>query len=79
MSIATMIERIVGKQQERQAARAADFRSVVVQIADGKEPDADFVAQVLHEAGKSLDDLQKAVELFNGVVTYGRNWTASPG
>jgi hypothetical protein len=59
-----MIERIVGKQRERQAARAADFRGVVVQIADGKEPDTDFVAQVLHEAGKSLDDLQKAVELL---------------
>jgi len=64
MSIATVIERIVGKQRERQAARAADFRDVVVQIADGREPDADFVAQVLHEAGKSLDDLQRAVELL---------------
>jgi len=62
MSIATMIERIVGKQRERQAARAADFRELVAQIADGKEPDADFVAQVLHEAGKSLDELKAAVE-----------------
>jgi chromosome segregation ATPase len=47
MSIATIIERIVGKQRERQAARAADFRDIVIQIADGNEPDAEFVAQVL--------------------------------
>ena len=65
MSIATMIDRIVGKQRERQVARAADFRDVVVQIADGKEPDADFVAQVLHEAGKSVEDLRQAVELLH--------------
>jgi chromosome segregation ATPase len=59
-----MIERIVGKQREWQAARVADFRAVVAQIADGNEPDADIVTQVLHEAGKSLDDLQQAVELL---------------
>ena len=35
-----------------------------MQIADGKEPHTDFVAQVLHEADKSLEDLQHAVELL---------------
>jgi exonuclease VII small subunit len=35
-----------------------------VQIADGKEPDAESVAQVLRDAEKSPDDLQKAVELL---------------
>lgn len=62
MSIASLIERIAGKQRERQAARAADFRSLVARIADGQEPDADTVDRVLQDAGKSLDELRQAVE-----------------
>ena len=45
MSIATLIERIAGRQRERQEAKLASFRDVVVQIADGKEPDPDFVTE----------------------------------
>lgn len=62
MSLSTLIERIAGKQQEREQARAADFRGIVQQIAAGKEPDADRVDAVLREAGKTLDDLREAVE-----------------
>jgi chromosome segregation ATPase len=79
MNIATIIERIVGKQRERQAARAADFRDIVIQIADGNEPDAEFVAQVLDEAGKSLDDLKKAVELLQHRRQLRQKWDAIPG
>ena len=45
MSIATLVERIVGKQHEWQAAKSADFRDVVAQIADGKEPDPDLIVR----------------------------------
>ena len=76
MAIANMIDRIVGKQRERQAA---DFRDVVTQIADGNEPDADLVAQSLRDAGKSLDDLQKAVELLQRRREMRKKWDAVPG
>ena len=75
MAIANMIDRIVGKQRERQAA---DFRDVVTQIADGNEPDADLVAQSLRDAGKSLDDLQKAVELLQRRREMRKKWDAVP-
>jgi chromosome segregation ATPase len=40
----------------------ADYRELVAKIADGQEPDADQVDYVLHDAGKSLEDLREAVE-----------------
>jgi chromosome segregation ATPase len=65
MSLSTLIETILGKQRERSEAQEADFRRIVVQIANGKEPDADRVARVLSDTGKSLDDLRQAVEILN--------------
>jgi len=62
MSLSTIIDSIFNKQRKRQEARAADFRGIVAQIADGHEPDVDHVDAILHEAGKSLDDLRQAVE-----------------
>ena len=76
MTITTVIDRIVGKQRERQET---DFCDVVVQIADGNEPDADLVAQSLRDAGKSLDDLQKAVELLQQRRELQKKWDAVPG
>jgi hypothetical protein len=64
MSIATLLETIRGKQHKRQTVRLADFRGIVVQIADGKEPDPDFVAAALREAEKTVDELRTAVELL---------------
>lgn len=78
MSLTTILDSIFNKQKERQAARAADFRDIVIQIADGNEPDAEFVAQVLHEAGKSLDDLKKAVELLQRRRQLRQKWDAIP-
>ncbi len=75
MSIATLIEKVVGKQQAR---RAADFRDLVVQIADGHEPDADCVADVLREADKSLEDLQKAVDLLERRREWRRQYDRLP-
>jgi hypothetical protein len=74
MSIATLMERIVGKQRARQAAKSADFYDLVVQIADGKEPDADLVAETLRDTDKSFDDLQKAVELLQRRRQLRKQW-----
>jgi len=71
MNVTTVIERIVGKQRERQAA---NYSELVVQIADGKEPDADFVAQVLRDADCSADDLQAAVELLERRREMQKKW-----
>lgn len=79
MPIATLIERIAGKQRERRAVRLADFRDVVVQIADGKESDADFVAEALRDADKTVDDLQKAVELLQHRRELRKQWDGVPG
>jgi hypothetical protein len=62
MSVATIIERILGKQRQRQEARQADFSGIVQAIAEGEEPDVERIDAVLHEAGKSLDELREAVE-----------------
>lgn len=62
MSLTTLIDKIMGKQQEREKARTADFQTIVRQIVTGKEPDPDRVDAVLADAGKSLDDLREAVE-----------------
>jgi hypothetical protein len=75
MSIATVIERIVGKQRERQAA---GFRELVVEIADGNEPNADVVSQVLRDADQSHDDLREAVELLQRRREIRKKWDHIP-
>lgn len=62
MSIANLFEKIAGRQKQREKARIDDFRGLVRAIAEGKEPDADRVDAVLHDAGKTLDNLRQAVE-----------------
>lgn len=62
MSITNLFEKIAGRQKQREKARIDDFRGLVRAIAEGKEPDADRVDAVLHDAGKTLDDLRQAVE-----------------
>jgi methyl-accepting chemotaxis protein len=62
MSITNLFDKIAGRQQQREKARIDDFRGLVRAIAEGKEPDADRVDTVLHDAGRTLDDLRSAVE-----------------
>lgn len=64
MSLTTLFEKIAGKQKQREQSRINDFRGLVRAIVAGQEPDADRVDAVLLDAGKSLDDLKAAVELF---------------
>ncbi len=61
MSLSFLFDKIVGRQRQREQARANDFRSLVRAIADGKEPDPDHVDRVLIVTGQTLDDLRAAV------------------
>ncbi len=64
MTLSTLFDRIAGKQRERQQAREADFRALVVDIADDKDPDPDLVDHILAGTKNSLDGLRSAVELL---------------
>jgi hypothetical protein len=58
--MSTILERVLGTHHERQVV---NFRELVVQIADGVEPDPELVARVLYDSQKSRDDLRESVEL----------------
>ncbi len=60
MSLSTLIERIRGKKREFQM----DFHALVRFVADDKAPETDVIARALQDAGKTVEDLQKAVELL---------------
>lgn len=64
MNLANLLDRIAGKQHERQQARESDFRTLVAEIADGKDPNPDSVDHVLTDTSRSIDDLRQAVELL---------------
>lgn len=64
MNLTKIFDRIAGKQHERQQSRDADYRKMVTQIADGEDPNPDFVDHVLTDNQKSIDDLRQAVELL---------------
>jgi len=64
MNLTKLLDRIAGKQHERQQYRHADFRNLIAQIADGEDPDPDFVDHVLTDNQKSIDDLRQAGELL---------------
>lgn len=64
MTLTSLLEKIVGRQAQRERARVASYQDTVRRIADGEEPDADDLDRVLSEAGKSLDHLKAGVELL---------------
>lgn len=70
MNVAQLIEKIAGRQKERQQQKVQSYRDLVKQIAGGKEPDPGSVEATLGAAGKSLDDLQKAVRLYEQRMTW---------
>ncbi len=55
--MSTLIDKVMGKQREREQARAADFQGIVREIAAGNEPDPDRVDGVLAEAEKTHTDV----------------------
>lgn len=66
MNLSTLIEKVTGKQRGFQI----DYHSLVRRVADGKELDPELVARALQDAGKTTDDLQRAVDL----VQRRRDW-----
>ena len=64
MSLMNLLEKITGKQKQREKARIDDFPTLVRTIGAGKEPDADQVERVLLSTGKSVEELRAAVELY---------------
>jgi hypothetical protein len=64
MGMISLIERIAEKQRARIEKHQASFKQLVTMVADGKEPNVDLVEETLAASGKSLDDLQAAVQLL---------------
>jgi IgA-specific serine endopeptidase len=59
-----ILEKIVSEQKRIEKARADDFRALAYAIASGEEPDPKRVDRTLNAAGRSLDDLRAAVEVY---------------
>jgi len=64
MNLNALLDKIAGRQQDRQKAREADFRKLVVRIADGHEPDADVIDAIFVDTGRTIEDLRQSVELL---------------
>ena len=64
MSLTNLFAKIAGRHQERQQARKADFKALVKAVAEEREPDPEEVERILAESNKTLEDLQRAVELY---------------
>jgi chromosome segregation ATPase len=63
MSLTNLFAKIAGRHQERQLARKADFKALVKAVAEEQLPDPEEVERILEESNKTLEDLQRAVEL----------------
>ena len=64
MSLTNLFAKIAGRHQELQLARKADFKALVKAVAEEQEPDPDEVERILAESNKTLEELQRAVELY---------------
>ena len=70
MAKQTVLERLQRKLGDREKQAAADYLEAVRMVADGREPDADDLAETLRDTGKTLDDLAADVE----TVKLRRRW-----
>lgn len=64
MAVADLLKRISSTQQELRSDRGKAYRKLVADVADEREPDASAVANVLQDAGKTVDDLAADVKLL---------------
>lgn len=62
MAKTTVLERLQRKLGDRQKRTSATYLEAVRMVADGREPDADTLAGVLRDTGKSLEQLAADVE-----------------
>ncbi|QDT07715.1 hypothetical protein K227x_61430 [Rubripirellula lacrimiformis] len=64
MSLTSLLEKITNRQRDRPLSKWSAYRSLVANICDGKEPDADKVATVLADNEKTLDELRDDAKLL---------------
>ncbi|QDV58708.1 hypothetical protein [Rosistilla oblonga] len=64
MSLTSLLDKIAGRQQQRRLSKWSDYKTLVAEICDGKEPDDDKVATVLADNEKSLDELRDDAKLL---------------
>src|SRR5690349_149143 len=62
MGLQTLIQRIAGRQIERQEVGRQSYRDILQRIAAGEEPSVDDVEHALNAAGKSVDELKADVQ-----------------
>lgn len=64
MSLTSLLEKIANRQQQRRLSKWSDYKTLVARICDGTEPDADEIATVLGDNGKTLDELRDDAKLL---------------
>ncbi len=62
MRLSQLLEKCTRREKTRKENREADYQKLVVQVADGKEPDIDWADEVLDHTDKTGKDLQEAAE-----------------
>jgi chromosome segregation ATPase len=64
MSLTSLLENIATRQHQRRQTRWADYRNIVARICDGNEPDADELASILADTGRTLEELRDDTQLL---------------
>lgn len=64
MSLTSLLDSITRRQRERKKSKWSDYRQLVADICDGKEPDADRIASVLADNQCTLDELRSDAKLL---------------
>jgi chromosome segregation ATPase len=65
MSLTSLLDSITRRQRERKKSNWSDYRQLVADICDGKEPDADRIASVLADNHRTLDELRSDAKLLD--------------
>lgn len=78
MSIANLLQRVTSRQKKRERKRRTDYHGMVRQIAEGNEPATDDVDHLLHDTGKTVDELAADVELMTRRLKWREAYDKKP-
>ncbi len=78
MNIANLLQRVTSRQKKRERKRRDDYHEMVRQIAEGKEPTTEDVDHLLHDTGKSVDELAADVELMTRRLKWRETYDKLP-
>lgn len=78
MNVSAVFDRIFKAQKQREESRARDYRSLVAEIADGKEPPADRLDEILMASGKTVEQLRADAELHQQRRAWREQYDALP-